>query len=94
MFVVSWTTSCNLRVVCFGVPSHLQDVIRSGLRRSGAEKRKLILEDPQVAMNVILHQLVPAYDRSVWAIRDHVCDWGAGSSAPRFCFDMLGQAEG
>lgn len=77
LFVVTRGSDSRLTIACFDVPKDLQLAIHSDLLQLARDKRKLMLQDPHAAMAVILHQIIVAYDRSVWAIRDHICEWEA-----------------
>ena len=78
-FVVSERAGLGLSIVCFDVPPHLQTEILSDLKKLAVEKQKAMIQDPCLALSLILHPLLHAYDRSVWMIRDHVCAWEAVS---------------
>ncbi|KAI1193698.1 hypothetical protein F5X97DRAFT_328318 [Nemania serpens] len=81
LFVVTRGSDSRLTIACFDVPKDLQLAIHSDLLQLARDKRKLMLQDPHAAMAVILHQIIVAYDRSVWAIRDHICEWEAARPA-------------
>ncbi|KAI9172580.1 putative pectin lyase E [Paramyrothecium foliicola] len=81
MFNVTWAANKGSTIACFDVPEHLQLAIKTCVKQLKVNGQESKLLDPYAMMANILHHLLPAYDRSVWAIRDHVCAWEAAREA-------------
>lgn len=73
-FLVHWTPPLSTTIICFDLPQQLQTSIQSALRSNVV---KFKFSDPYSLFAVILQELLPLYDGSVWSIRNHICNWEA-----------------
>lgn len=71
---VHWEPPRNTTLICSGLPQHLQASLQSALASAAST---IDFCDPYSVFGVLLHEIVSLYDKSVWSIRDHICDWEA-----------------
>ncbi|OIW26742.1 hypothetical protein CONLIGDRAFT_716965 [Coniochaeta ligniaria NRRL 30616] len=71
-FFIHWTPPCSTTIICSDLPQHAQTSVQSALtsRLNSTE-----FSDPYAVFAVLLYELVPLYDNSVWSIRNHICEW-------------------
>lgn len=70
-FLVHWIPPHNTTILCFDVPEHMRISLQLALTRN----MKIDFHDPYSVFSVILYELLTLYDKSIWAIRDHICSW-------------------
>ena len=69
-FVVHWKAPNSVSILCFDLPEQLQTSLRSALSQRTED---IDLTNPYTILSVILDELIPLYDDSVWSLRNHVC---------------------
>ncbi|KAK4172596.1 hypothetical protein QBC36DRAFT_247220 [Triangularia setosa] len=67
-------TKGNITMWCSGLHDDLQQSFITALEIATKEQR-LTNRDPYTLLSIFLEELLCAYDRSVWAMRDHVSKW-------------------
>lgn len=75
-FFVHWEPHSGATIFCFDLPPHFQGSIQSAFTSSTGN---VVLSDPYSIFAILLHELLPLYDNSVWSLRNHICGWEAVS---------------
>lgn len=70
-FFISWTPQGKIRILCFDIPSCLQETIYSIIKGPDFQ---LTAQGPLDINNIIIEETVALFDRSVWSWRDVVRD--------------------
>jgi hypothetical protein len=73
-FFACWTQPGSVTLLCFDLPAQSQSDIQSAFC-----SQNILDSCPHAVFSPITDALLPLYDDSVWAVRNHISQWEAVS---------------